>query len=36
VVADVPGRDATVEAFTPVCEADRDYSSCIDDDVMSR
>jgi hypothetical protein len=36
VVADVPGRDATVEAFTPTCEADPDDSTCIDDDVVSR
>jgi hypothetical protein len=36
VVADVPERDATVEAFTPTCEADPDDSICIDDDVVSR
>jgi hypothetical protein len=36
VVADVPGRDATVEAFTPTCEADPDDSTRIDDDVFSR
>jgi hypothetical protein len=36
-VASVSGaRDATVEAFTPECEADPDYSTCIDDDVLSR
>jgi len=36
VVADVPERDATAEAFTPTCEADPDDSICIDDDVVSR
>jgi hypothetical protein len=36
VVADVPGRDATVEAFTPTCEADPNDAICIDDDVQSR
>jgi len=33
VVADVPGRDAAVEAVTPVCEANPDYSTCVDDDL---